>query len=188
MATIGPGGEKQSLIAGISNDQGRYAARSGVGAVMGSKRLKGVVLAGAKRIRGEQPEEIKKISKVYATKMRNANLPKIIKGGIFPYVGKIMTKLKKLGPMDGMLTAMMLKKYGSIMNNTLAAVNGDSPLKNWAGSVKDYHKKYYKRINPEFSIKRETQKYHCNSCIIGCGGICDIKDINNGAFKHTHKP
>jgi aldehyde:ferredoxin oxidoreductase len=188
VATIGPGGEKQSLIAGISNDQGRYAARSGVGAVMGSKRLKGVVLAGAKRIRGKQPEEIKKISKAYATKMRNANLPKIIKGGIFPYVGKIMTKLKKIGPLDGMLTAMMLKKYGSIMNNTLGAVNGDSPLKNWAGSVKDYHKKYYKAINPEFSIKRETQKYHCNSCIIGCGGICDIKDINNGAFKHTHKP
>ena len=44
IACIGPGGEKYSLIAGISNDKGRYAARSGVGAVMGSKKLKAVVI------------------------------------------------------------------------------------------------------------------------------------------------
>ncbi|MBU2511082.1 aldehyde ferredoxin oxidoreductase family protein [bacterium] len=188
VATIGPGGEKLSLIAGISNDQGRYAARSGVGAVMGSKRLKGVVLAGTKRVRGEQSDEIKKTSKIFANKVRKVNLPRLFKGGLFPIMGKLMSMPKKAGPMDGMLTAMLLKKYGSIMNNTLAITNGDSPLKNWAGSVKDYDKKFYKGINPDKSIKRETQKYHCNSCIIGCGGICDIKDINGGEFKHTHKP
>lgn len=188
VATIGPGGEKMSLIAGISNDQGRYAARSGVGAVMGSKRLKGLVLSGTKRVRSEQPAEIKKISKVYAAKIRKANLPGFFKGGLIPIMSKLMSMPKKMGPMDGMLSAMMFKKYGSIVNNTMGAVNGDSPLKNWAGSVKDYNRKYYKKINPDISIKRETQKYHCNSCITGCGGICDIKDINNGEFDHTHKP
>ncbi|MCP4219047.1 MAG: aldehyde ferredoxin oxidoreductase family protein [bacterium] len=188
VAVIGPGGEKRSLIAGISNDLGRYAARSGVGAVMGSKRLKGLVLAGTKRIRGEHPEAIKKLSKAYATKVRKANLPKIMRGAFIPVMGKLMALPKKVGPMDGMVSTMMFKQYGSIVNNTLGAVNGDSPLKNWAGSVKDYHKKYYKQINPDVSIGRETQKYHCNSCIIGCGGICDIKDINNGEFVHTHKP
>jgi aldehyde:ferredoxin oxidoreductase len=188
VATIGPGGEKRSLIAGISNDQGRYAARSGVGAVMGSKRLKGVVLAGAKRIRGEQPEEIKKISKAYATKMRKANLPWFFKGGLLPIVGKLVARFKKVGPVDGMITGMMIKKFGSIVNNTLGVVSGDSPLKNWGGSVKDFPKKQYKKLNPEISIARETSKYHCNSCIIGCGGICDIKDLNNGEFDHTHKP
>jgi len=50
VAVIGPAGEKLSLISGICNDRGRMAARSGLGAVMGVKRLKAVVLDGKKRI------------------------------------------------------------------------------------------------------------------------------------------
>ncbi|HEX2770516.1 MAG TPA: aldehyde ferredoxin oxidoreductase N-terminal domain-containing protein, partial [Geobacteraceae bacterium] len=50
VAVIGTSGEKLSLISGICNDGGRIAARSGVGAVMGSKRLKAVVLAGDKPV------------------------------------------------------------------------------------------------------------------------------------------
>ncbi|MBI4579217.1 MAG: aldehyde ferredoxin oxidoreductase family protein, partial [Planctomycetes bacterium] len=47
VAAIGPSGEKLSLIAAIMNDAGRAWARSGVGAVMGSKRLKAVVVRGS---------------------------------------------------------------------------------------------------------------------------------------------
>jgi aldehyde:ferredoxin oxidoreductase len=50
VACIGPAGEAKSLIAGISTDKGRFAARSGLGAVMGSKKLKAVVLKGEKPI------------------------------------------------------------------------------------------------------------------------------------------
>ena len=39
VACIGTAGEKLSLISGICNEGGRIAARSGVGAVMGSKKL-----------------------------------------------------------------------------------------------------------------------------------------------------
>jgi aldehyde:ferredoxin oxidoreductase len=46
VACIGMAGEKLSWLAGISNDQGRMAARSGIGAVMGSKKLKAIVLHG----------------------------------------------------------------------------------------------------------------------------------------------
>ena len=48
VACIGPGGENLALIASIMNDKHRTAARSGVGAVMGSKRLKAVVCQGNK--------------------------------------------------------------------------------------------------------------------------------------------
>ena len=44
------GGEKLSLISGISTDTGRIAARSGVGALMGSKKLKAVCFRGSKKI------------------------------------------------------------------------------------------------------------------------------------------
>ena len=46
VACVGPPGEKLSLISGIVNDHGRIAARSGVGAVMGSKKLKALVVRG----------------------------------------------------------------------------------------------------------------------------------------------
>jgi aldehyde:ferredoxin oxidoreductase len=47
VACIGPAGENGVLIAGIVNDCHRAAARSGVGAVMGSKNLKAVAAWGS---------------------------------------------------------------------------------------------------------------------------------------------
>ena len=49
IACIGPASEKISLISGIVNDRGRVAARSGVGAVMGSKKLKALAVRGNAR-------------------------------------------------------------------------------------------------------------------------------------------
>ncbi len=48
MAFIGPAGENLSLIAAVMNDRARAAGRCGVGAVMGSKNLKAVVVVGGK--------------------------------------------------------------------------------------------------------------------------------------------
>lgn len=48
VACIGPAGENLALMAAIMNDKDRAAARSGVGTVMGSKNLKGVVAYGRK--------------------------------------------------------------------------------------------------------------------------------------------
>ena len=45
---IGPAGENQALLAAIMNDGDRAAGRSGVGAVMGSKNLKAVVVKASK--------------------------------------------------------------------------------------------------------------------------------------------
>lgn len=46
VACIGPSGEKVARIAAIMNDRGRAAGRSGLGAVMGSKRLKAIAARG----------------------------------------------------------------------------------------------------------------------------------------------
>jgi len=49
VATIGPAGENLSRIAGIRfSDYERFAGRGGVGAVMGSKNLKGIVVWGTR--------------------------------------------------------------------------------------------------------------------------------------------
>ena len=56
VACIGPAGEKLSLLAGVVNDHQRLAARSGVGAGMGSKNLKAVAVRGTGSIRLADPE------------------------------------------------------------------------------------------------------------------------------------
>ncbi len=50
VASIGQAGERLSLIAAVMNDKGRAAGRSGVGAVMGSKRLKAIAVSGNAKV------------------------------------------------------------------------------------------------------------------------------------------
>ncbi|MBW2421765.1 MAG: aldehyde ferredoxin oxidoreductase, partial [Deltaproteobacteria bacterium] len=138
VVTIGPAGENQSLISGIVNDGGRIAARSGVGAVMGSKRLKAVVCIGRERTKIHDPAALKAYSKEVGTKFKKANFPDFFKGYLFPIISKLLTKVKTVSATDGMMAVMMNKKYGTIASNTMGLPNGDSPVKNWSGSVKDY--------------------------------------------------
>jgi len=59
VACIGPAGERGVLIAAIMNDRHRAAARSGVGAVMGSKNLKAVVVRGTREVSLAEPEQMR---------------------------------------------------------------------------------------------------------------------------------
>lgn len=61
VAAIGPAGEKLSKIACIMNDLSRAAGRSGVGAVMGSKNLKAVVVKGSNKVEIGNPDMLKEI-------------------------------------------------------------------------------------------------------------------------------
>ncbi len=56
---IGPAGENQSRMAAIMNDGQRSLARGGPGAVMGSKNLKAIVVAGDARPAIDDPERFK---------------------------------------------------------------------------------------------------------------------------------
>ena len=131
---------------------------------------------------------MKTISAELANKVRKMNMPTFVHGSIFPLMGKIMGGMKKAAPMDGIISALLMKRWGTVMNNTLGVTSGDSPLKNWAGSVKDYNRSYFKNLNPDRVTHLEIKKYHCYSCIIGCGGIVDATQATGGEFKHTHKP
>lgn len=59
--TIGPAGEKLSRIAAIMNEKDRAAGRSGVGAVMGSKNLKAVVVRGTGTVQVHDSESLKAV-------------------------------------------------------------------------------------------------------------------------------
>jgi len=189
VAVIGPAGEKLSLISGICNDRGRIAARSGVGAVMGSKKLKAVVLSGEDKISCADRDAVRALSKKYVAKVKKVSLPRFFKGSLLPYAGMLMGKLKKVFPLDGMMILVpTLKKWGTPMSNSLGVTSGDLPIKNWGGTVIDFGRSRYRHLNPDLIIEREEKKYNCYSCVIGCGGICRIDDLAGGEFKETHKP
>jgi aldehyde:ferredoxin oxidoreductase len=69
VACIGPAGEKMALVAAIINDRGRAAGRSGLGAVMGSKKLKAVVVKGNMKIPVHDEKSASDLRKKYITKM-----------------------------------------------------------------------------------------------------------------------
>jgi aldehyde:ferredoxin oxidoreductase len=59
IACIGPAGEKLSYMAGICNEHGRLAARGGLGAVMGSKKLKAVVALTSRKILASDDDQVR---------------------------------------------------------------------------------------------------------------------------------
>jgi aldehyde:ferredoxin oxidoreductase len=61
VACIGPAGENLVRYAAIINDADRAAARSGVGAVMGSKNLKAIAIKGTRGVRIAFPEELLRV-------------------------------------------------------------------------------------------------------------------------------
>ncbi len=70
VACIGPAGEKLVKIAAIMNDKHRAAARCGLGAVMGSKNLKGMAVRGSKKPSIADPDRFKKINKSSREKIK----------------------------------------------------------------------------------------------------------------------
>ncbi len=182
VACIGPAGEKCSLIAGISNDRGRMAARSGLGAVMGSKKLKAVVLSGSQKIEVHDKAEIRRLSRKCNKYVKWQ--PPFISGPWTAWLGALMRFLPTQLAMDGMLYKIMLKKWGTVSMNQMSVEMGDAPIKNWKGSDRDFGPDKSGAVNPDAIIAREKRKYHCYSCPLGCGGICTVK----GKHPETHKP
>ena len=62
VACIGLAGERQVKLAGIANDHGRFAARTGLGAVMGSKNLKAIAVRGSGKVPLHAPDEFKALT------------------------------------------------------------------------------------------------------------------------------
>ncbi|MEG0136244.1 MAG: aldehyde ferredoxin oxidoreductase family protein [Cetobacterium sp.] len=103
---IGPGGETKSLMAAVINDGDRAAGRSGVGAVMGSKNLKAIVV---KSSRNSIP-------------VSDSNALK----------NEMLVAMKKIKE-DG-VTGTGLPTYGTAVLVNIINETGSFPVKNWQGS------------------------------------------------------
>jgi len=99
VASIGPAGEKQVPIACIINEKDNAAGRCGLGAVMGSKNLKAVVVKSSKKVVFNNPEKVKEWTKKLWEKVSNVGMtPRLIAYGtssgpaIFNETGALPTK------------------------------------------------------------------------------------------------
>lgn len=63
VACIGVAGENQVRMAAVMNDHGRAAARGGLGAVMGAKKLKAIGFRGSARVPLANPEAFQRVTR-----------------------------------------------------------------------------------------------------------------------------
>jgi len=98
---IGQAGENLVKIAAIGNDKGHFSGRTGLGAVMGSKRLKAIVARGKGRPAKADEERFKEVMK------------------------KALAEVKDSALAEG------LHLMGSDANMELGMIKGDVPIKNW---------------------------------------------------------
>jgi aldehyde:ferredoxin oxidoreductase len=98
---IGPAGENLVKYASIGNDKGHFIGRTGMGAVMGSKNLKAVVVKGSGKIEKFDEASFKEIHKSALREIKDSNL------------------------------AGSLRSMGSDAGMDLGMMTGDVPIKNW---------------------------------------------------------
>jgi aldehyde:ferredoxin oxidoreductase len=175
VAAIGPGGEKLSLISGIVNDRGRLAARSGLGAVMGSKKLKAVVVRGHERVEELDSNEVKKVNNDFLERMeKEEKLAPVLT--CLNGMSRVLKRLPFVPRASGLQFRTVLKRYGTAGITATSAETGDSPVKNWGGTGHaDFpiSSKSWK-ISDEEVLRYQTKRYKCSLCPLGCGGELSV--------------
>ena len=158
IASIGPASEKGSLISGIVNDAGRIAARSGVGAVMGAKKLKAVAVHGTGKAAVADKAALDRLRKAYVKEMKDM-------GGF----------------------AQMLMKHGTCGLTGGLVASGATPVKNWRHTGTQSFPNLEKIADADAIIAYQSRKYGCANCPIACGGIFNVTG-GKYPVGETHKP
>jgi aldehyde:ferredoxin oxidoreductase len=139
---IGVPGEKKMLLASIMNDYGRAAGRSGLGAVMGSKNLKGIITRGTKKVDPFDSEMLRLTNRdIQIQFAKNIEL------------------------------ARPWQLYGTTDITEGGHLNGDTPIKNWSGvGLVDYGEGNAAKISGKEIAKDKIRSYGCAQCTLACGG------------------
>lgn len=129
---IAPAGENLSLMSAIMNDVDRAAGRGGVGAVMGSKNLKAIVVKGTGKVQVADEEEAKRVS---------------------------MEKIKMLR--EDPIAGTGLPTYGTAVLVNILNENGVHPVKNFQESYTDEADKIGGETLTSDYLVRKNPCYRC---------------------------
>ena len=163
VALVGPAGESLSNVAAVMNDGHRAAGRGGTGAVMGSKKLKAIVVSGSLSVEVADSAKLTECNRAISEFMKGP--------------GKMMA--------DGFGT------FGTGMLYNNSTQNGDSGIKNWSGAgVVDYAGQEASMAISSIGIdKFKTAKYSCANCPLGCGAFHNYTEGTRGwDLSHAPRP
>lgn len=132
VATIGPAGENLSRISGIMNERGRAAGRSGVGAVMGFKNLKAIVVRGTGKVNVNDAQSLKEA------------------------FSRSMAKIRENG-----VTGQGLPAYGTAVLVNIINENGAMPTNNFQESYFDKAEEISGETLAEKYMKKKDPCYRC---------------------------
>ncbi len=132
IATIGPAGENLSKIASVMNERGRAAGRSGVGAVLGSKNFKAIVVRGTKKVNIKDSDKLKDI------------------------FANCITKIRENG-----VTGQGLPAYGTAVLVNILNEHGALPTKNFQESQFDLAEEISGETLAEKYLKKKDPCYRC---------------------------
>jgi aldehyde:ferredoxin oxidoreductase len=148
MISIGQAGERLVRYANIQTRKKSFLGRCGLGAVMGSKLLKGIAVRGTKEIEFHDLEELNRISVA---------------------INKRLVELDNEKP-----DWLQIKRVGTAMATELFAPQGNLPIKNYSladfpSGVKTMHaSNYAKELN--------AKPWPCKFCVIQCHNHCTIEE------------
>ena len=139
VASIGPAGERSSLLSCVISHRGAACGRSGLGAVVGSKRLKAVVVRGEMKVPLADPEGANALRKEQLEEFRG---PKKM---LFEH----------------------FHTHGTSSHIAASAHGGDSPVKNWGGiGVIDLPD--VAGLEPDVIMANVAHNVGCWQCPVAC--------------------
>jgi len=144
VVSIGPPGEARSLSAAIMHEQ-CAAARSGLAAVMGAKRLKALAIRGTKKVPIADTERLATLRKDYLKTLKKSQQPStvLIKKGLCTFLSPCI-------------------------------ITGTAPIKNWSLYGEEGFPNHSK-ISNDAVLKYQVRKDACLGCSVGCKGWFKIE-------------
>ncbi|MFX0170749.1 MAG: aldehyde ferredoxin oxidoreductase family protein [Candidatus Hodarchaeota archaeon] len=178
---IGPAGENLVRYACIIDDRFRAAGRGGLGAVMGSKKLKAIIFRGSRKIAIARPQKFRDLSKKYRLFLKKKpswidRQPTKLLGAFVPLLRRIRFHFKPSLVIRSEMLIHMHKTYGTCVATHLSTQMGDAPIKNWKGiGFIDFPPEKSKKISDDSVIRYKTKSYGCRNCYLHCGGEAKVK-------------
>ena len=139
---IGSAGEKLSLISCVMTSRGRAAARSGLGAVMGSKRLKAVAVKGNLKVPLVDEAKLKELRRRLIARTKDPRRARLYR---------------------------LYRKFGNVGLMHAFFYFGANPFKNYQGTMEDFPD-VDNKLGADKVIAYQVKREACPGCPIGCGG------------------
>jgi aldehyde:ferredoxin oxidoreductase len=154
-ACIGPSAEKLSLISCVMTNRGSAAGRSGLGAVMGAKKLKAIAVTGSQEVPIADVEAANRLRREFMTELGN-----------MAFMGNSFLE--------------SYRKYGTSGGTERMIQVGSTPIKNWGGvAIVDFpDSSGVGGEAPSVNLERTEGSWHCP---VICKGI--LKE-GTGEYKY----